>query len=165
MVSLNNSNLATIVFLVFIAIFVTWRRITSGLHGRLFKTSRLFTLPLLYLLLLLYFMGSFIGILNYIILVMLICCVGIVPGIIFGEQVIFFKKNNFLYYKRSPLIMIIWLSGFLIRIALEILYPSNLTAGFIVDSLLSFTLGMIIGESIKTMRKYNEFKNSPVSDL
>lgn len=82
------------------------------------------------------------------------------PGYIYGEKVLFFMKNNLLYYKRSPYILVAWAIAFIARIILEIVYPYNITADFIVDALLAVTLGLIIGESIKTYYKYKEYINN-----
>ncbi len=151
------SSAPLLVFLIIFVIFIMARRIYSGINGRRFKTTRLFTIPFIYLLLLLFFLGAFIGLLDYILIIILIGIVGLIPGFAFGESVTFFEKNNSLYYKRSPLILIIWAAGFIVRLILELFYPQNLLANFIVDSLLGFTLGMIIGESIKAMKKYKQY--------
>ena len=84
---------------------------------------------------------------------------GIIPGYIYGDKVSFFMKGNLLYYKRSPYILVTWSIAFIARIILEIVYPYNITADFIVDALLAATLGLIMGESIKTYYKYREYIN------
>jgi membrane protein CcdC involved in cytochrome C biogenesis len=134
-----------------------YKRIKYGIRGRSFKTFRLFTTPAIYLVLLIFFMAAFIGNEGYILIVLLLCLAGLVPGMIYGEHVSFFEKNGEIFYKRSPYILIFWAAGFLVRIVLEVIYPGNLTILFIVDALLAVTLGLIIGEAIKTYMKYREY--------
>ncbi len=157
MSSLTLSNTFLVVVIALILIRMMYRRIKQGLNGRLFKTFRLFTTPVIYFLLLLFFMAAFIGNIYYITIVILLCVIGIIPGFIYEERVSFFEKDKKIFYKRSPYILTIWIAGFLARILLEFLYPSNLEIQFIVDALLAVTLGLIMGESIKTYIKYREY--------
>ena len=157
MSSLTLSNTFLVVVIALILIRMMYRRIKQGLNGRLFKTFRLFTTPVIYFLLLLFFMAAFIGNIYYITIVILLCVIGIIPGFIYEERVSFFEKDKKIFYKRSPYILTIWAAGFLVRILLEFLYPSNIEIQFIVDALLAVTLGLIIGESIKTYIKYRQY--------
>ena len=157
MSSFTLSNTFLVVVIALILIRMMYRRIKQGLNGRPFKTFRLFTTPVIYFLLLLFFMAAFIGNIDYITIVILLCGIGIIPGFIYGEHVSFFEKDGKIFYKRSPYILTIWIAGFLARILLEFLYPSNLEIQFIVDALLAVTLGLIIGESIKTYIKYRQY--------
>ncbi len=150
----------TIVILLIFVIYVLIRRIQRGLNGRQFKIGRLFYLPVIYLLLLMFFLEIFISNIYYLTIVIFLIFAGIMPGYIYGEKVLFFMKNNLLYYKRSPYILVAWAIAFIARIILEIVYPYNITADFIVDALLAVTLGLIIGESIKTYYKYKEYINN-----
>ncbi|EQD67941.1 conserved hypothetical protein, membrane, partial [mine drainage metagenome] len=73
-----------------------------------------------------------------------------------------------LYFKRSVLLTIIWLGGFIVRTFLEIFYSSadNLVT-FIVTALLFFTLGLIIGERYTIFTKGKEILKTgkiPVKD-
>ena len=61
-----------------------------------------------------------------------------------------------MYFKRSVLLTIIWLGGFIIRIFFELFYSTtNNLADFIITALLAFTLGLIIGERVVIYRKGN----------
>jgi len=153
----------TIIIILAFVIYVLIRRIKRGLNGRKFKVSRLFYLPVIYLLLLLFFLEIFIGNIYYLTIIIVLIFLGILPGYIYGEKVSFFMNNDLLYYKRSPYILIAWAIAFIARIILEIVYPYNITADFIVDALLAVTLGLIIGESIKTYYKYTEYINNQSS--
>gem|GEM_PF-544999 len=164
--SLNLSNMFLLVILLLIFSRILYRRLKQGIRGRQYKTARLFRTPVIYFLLLVFFMITFIGNINYIIIVILLCFVGILPGFIYGEHVTFFDKNGTIFYKRSPYILAFWAAGFMVRIFLEFIFPSNLTIQFIVDALLAVTLGLIVGESIKTYRKYRAYlieNNLPVN--
>ncbi len=166
MADLNLSSTFLAIVILLILVRIMYRRIKQGIHGRQYKTSRLFITPVMYFLLLVFFMAAFIGNIGYIAIVMLLCAVGIILGFIYGGHISFFDRNGIVLYKRSPYILTFWAAGFIVRIFLEFAYPSSLTIQFIVDALLAVTLGLIIGESIKTYRKYREYivkKNLPVN--
>ncbi|MEM3851448.1 MAG: hypothetical protein QXP70_00400 [Methanomassiliicoccales archaeon] len=75
-------------------------------------------------------------------------------GMKISENPEFFYRNQVLFFKRSVLLTIIWLGGFIVRVFLEIFYSTtNITADFVVTALLTFTLGLIIGERIIIYRK------------
>ena len=103
-------------------------------------------------------MAEFEGNMEYVLIILLLIFAGTVPGLIYGQQVTFFDKNYMIFYKRSPYITIFWAVAFMLRIGLEFIYPDNTLALFTVDALLAITLGLIIGESIKTYEKYKEYK-------
>ncbi len=153
--NLSNTFLGIALLLIFSRIL--YRRLKQGINGRQYKTARLFITPTIYFLLLVFFMVAFIGNIDYIIIVILLCVVGIIPGFIYGERVTFFDRNGQIFYKRSPYILTFWAAGFMVRILLEFIFSSNLEIQFIVDTLLAVTLGLIVGESIKTYRKYREY--------
>ena len=157
MIAINTSNAFIFIVLLLILTRVIYRRIKFGIQGRQFKTFRLFTTPIIYSILLIFFMAEFEGNLDYILIVLLLILAGTVPGLIYGQQVTFFDKNGMIFYKRSPYITIFWAVAFILRIGLEFVYPYNTLALFTVDALLAITLGLIIGESIKTYEKYKEY--------
>ena len=157
MIAINTSNAFIFIVLLLILTRVIYRRIKFGIHGRQFKTFRLFTTPIIYSFLLIFFMAEFEGNMEYILIVLLLILGGTVPGLIYGQQVTFFDKNGMIFYKRSPYITIFWAVAFILRIGLEFVYPSNTVTLFTVDALLAITLGLIIGESIKTYEKYKEY--------
>ncbi len=151
----NDTYLFIIIFILFVAI----RRLYSGMNGRKFKESRIYTLPLIYIILLLFSLEGIYSNLDYIIIILLLIFPGIILGLRLANNVKFFNKDDNLYYKRSQIIMIFWIISFLGRMLLFTLYPSNILAGFIIDLLLSFTLGLIIGESIILYSKYKQVLN------
>ncbi len=157
MIAINTSNAFIFIVIVLILTRVIYRRVKFGIKGRQFKTFRLFTTPIIYSFLLIFFMAEFEGDIDYILIVLLLILAGTIPGLIYGQQVTFFDKNAMIFYKRSPYITIFWAVAFMLRIALEFIYPYNTLALFTVDALLAVTLGLIIGESIKTYEKYKEY--------
>ena len=157
MIAVDTSNAFIFIVIVLILVRVIYRRLKFGLQGRQFKTSRLFTAPIIYSFLLIFFMVEFEGNMEYILIILLLIFTGLVPGLIYGQQVTFFDKNSMIFYKRSPYITIFWAVAFMLRIGLEFIYPDNTLALFTVDALLAITLGLIIGESIKTYEKYKEY--------
>ena len=158
-----NSNIEGIVVFLAIIILIMARRIKSGLNGRRFKMSRIFTMPFIYAILLIFFLGAIGKNVTYIFIVAGLIFPGIIVGFIYGERVKFFEKNSFTYYKRSQFIMVFWLTSYIARIFLYIFYPTNFMANFIVDILLAITLGMIVGESVKLYIKYKEYR-SPANE-
>ena len=160
MVAVNTSNAFIFIVILLILARVIYRRLKFGLQGRQFKTFRLFTTPIIYSFLLIFFMAEFEGNMEYILIILLLIFAGTVPGIVYGQQVTFFDKNGMIFYKRSPYITIFWAVAFMLRVGLEFIYPDNTLALFTVDALLAVTLGLIIGESIKTYEKYREFTDN-----
>ena len=160
MVAVNTSNAFIFIVILLILARVIYRRLKFGLQGRQFKTFRLFTTPIIYSFLLIFFMAEFEGNMEYILIILLLIFAGTVPGIIYGQQVTFFDRNGMIFYKRSPYITIFWAVAFMLRVGLEFIYPDNTLALFTVDALLAVTLGLIIGESIKTYEKYREFTDN-----
>ncbi|WMT51045.1 MAG: hypothetical protein RE471_08710 [Ferroplasma sp.] len=160
MIGLNTSNIFIFIVILLILFRVIYRRLKFGLQGRQFKTYRLFTTPIIYSFLLIFFMAEFEGNMEYILIILLLIFAGTIPGIIYGQQVTFFDKSGMVFYKRSPYITIFWAVAFMIRILLEFIYPNNTLALFTVDALLAITLGLIIGESIKTYEKYKEYTDN-----
>lgn len=160
MVAVNTSNAFIFIVILLILARVIYRRLKFGLQGRQFKTFRLFTTPIIYSFLLIFFMAEFEGNMEYILIILLLIFAGTVPGIVYGQQVTFFDKNGMIFYKRSPYITIFWAVAFMLRVGLEFIYPDNTLALFTVDALLAVTLGLIIGESIKTYEKYREYTDN-----
>jgi hypothetical protein len=151
----------SLIFLVVFMAFIVIRRVYRGINGRAYRDSRVFMLPAIYLILTIALTVP-VGLLNpdYFAVLALIP-LGIIIGLRFGGNISFFRRNNQLYYKRSPFILFFWLFSFILRIILEFLFPGNTEVLIIVDALLSLTAGMILGESLHTLSKKKEFLSSP----
>ncbi|MFG1450169.1 MAG: hypothetical protein AAE983_05980 [Thermoplasmataceae archaeon] len=154
-ISSNSSQLFGL--LVFLAIIITLR-LYRGLNGRIYSTARVLRTPIIYILITL-FTIFLSGILNATLeSTLLLIPLGTLLGYAYGTKVSFFYRNNFLYYKRSPIIMIIWLVSLIIRFVLEILIPLNQTGLLIIDLLLAGTTGILMGEALNIIKKKKEFK-------
>ncbi len=140
-------------FLALVAIVLVLR-LRRSINGQRFS-ERIFVLPLIYVLILLSFVFDLT---IYEVLVSISLAAVAVPlGTRASENAEFFYRGTILYFKRSVLLTIIWLGGFIVRAFLEIFYTTtdNLVT-FIVTALLFFTLGLIIGERFTIYTKGKE---------
>ena len=157
--SINSSGYAFL--FIIIAIFLIMRTY-RGISGRRFNTSRVYRTPIIYGILLVFFVVYLEYSNPLFFLTLLFVPVGFLIGLRFDIRPKFFYSNQQLYYKRNPLVLIIWLISYLSRLALEFLYPSNIYANLTVDSLLALTTGIIISEAITLLKTYKIFvKESP----
>ena len=89
-----------------------------------------------------------------ILITVILAVVAIPLGLRVSEDPEFFFRNNVLLFKRSVVLTIIWIGGFIVRVFLEIFYSTgNNLINFIVTGLLAFTLGLIIGERYMIYKK------------
>ena len=158
--SITSGSLSSeIVVLVIVAAYLTFRAY-RGMTGIRFRATRLFTTPMLYLILTL--LSLFV--LNPTYLDIIAVCAAVVVGTLVGLQLAggaqFYEKNNAIYYKRSPLVLVVWLVSFVLRLGVGLLYPTNLLIGILVEILLAGTTGVIIGEAVHINRSYNSYKES-----
>ena len=138
-----NSQIELYYFLALIAI-VLILRIRRTLNGQRYS-NRIFTLPIIYGLILLSFILTLT--LEEIVIAIVLALAAVPMGSRISENPEFFFRNQVLYFKRSVLLTVIWLGGFIVRVFLEIFYSTgNNLVNFIVTGLLAFTLGLIIGE-------------------
>lgn len=142
--------------LIFVAIIVALR-LYRGINGRIYSTARVLRIPVIYVVLTVVTLLSLSLFDMYTLLTLLFIPVGALLGYRFGTNVKFMVRNNALYYVRSPAIMIIWLASFLARFLLEYLYPGNVNVMLIVDSALTLTTGIFIGEALNVVRKRKEY--------
>ncbi|MHB1708297.1 MAG: hypothetical protein ACYCT2_02335 [Thermoplasmataceae archaeon] len=152
-------------FLIVIIALIVIRRIYRGINGRRFSTSRIFTIPIVYTLLLL---TSFISLpvsSLYEASLLLLILPGIVVGMRFGNAVVFFERDSQTFYKRSQFVLVFWLISLLVRETLALLYPSVTLVILAVDGLLSLTTGLIIGESIRLYQAYNDYEKQKESKI
>ena len=137
-------------FLVLIAL-VLILRVRRTLNGQRYS-DRIFILPTLYAMILLSFVVTLT--IEEILIAVILAVVAIPLGLRISEDPEFFFRNNVLFFKRSVVLTIIWLGGFIIRVFLEIFYSTgNNLINFIITGLLAFTLGLIIGERYMIYKK------------
>ncbi len=142
------SSLPYLILIVVIVLIRLFRYST----GRRFSLRRVFTLPAMFALITIL---SLITIpINYYIYFVVLLAAGILPGVRWGEGATLYYANDQLMYKRSVIILALWGASLVGRLAIEFLFPGNLDAVLIVQGLLSFETGMIIGESDRLYRKY-----------
>lgn len=146
----NSYNL--LFFLVFIAM-ILGVRIYRNLNGRLYTRSRVMGLPFLYTALSLITVAALSLVDNVVLLTLLFIPAGTLIGFRFGTNVRVFTRNGLVYFIRSPAIMLIWVVSLVSRLLIEIFYPGNLDALLVVDSALTLTTGILIGEAVNILRK------------
>ncbi len=155
----SQSTDVTLIILLIVIIFIGVRRLQKGIKGRKFRRWRIILFSLLYSIITLYVLtldwgrfGAFIDI-----SVLLLMVIGFMTGIRYGESVSFFRRGKELYFKRSPIILAIWTASFVVRIIFEFAFPRLLGYTEIVDGLLSFTSGLVVGEIFHILRKKKEY--------
>ncbi len=92
--------------------------------------------------------------------------IGLLAGLHLGGGVKFSEKDKQTYYKRSPIILTVWLISYVIRLAVDFIIPTNIYLSIGSSILLSATTGMIIGEAHHIIKEYNSYadnKNSLAS--
>lgn len=133
-------------FLAFIVVILTLR-LYRGISGRRYSRARVMRLPIVYTAITLITVLG-VGFIDEVLLYTLVLIpVGFLFGYRLGSNVNFFTSNGAVYYKRSPVIMILWLVSFLGRIILEFFFATNLQVLLIIDSALALTTGLIMGEA------------------
>lgn len=140
-------------FLIVLIVIIILR-IRRYANGQRFS-NRIFLLPAIYVLLIVEFV-VFLN-LEQEVVVAALALIGIPLGSIIGANPGFFFREGTLYFKRSFLLMMIWLGALIIRFGLEILYanPTGIVE-FIITALLAITLGLIVGERVMIYRKGNK---------
>ena len=148
-------------FLVLVALVIA-RRVLSGVRGRIYSERRVLTIPVIYILLTVLSVVT-LGYLHEIILgTLALLPAGVLLGSKFGTKVEFFWKNGTVYYKRSPIVLILWLVSFIVRVLLETIYPGNLNVEIVIDAVLSATAGLLMGEAMNILGKRKQFnENAP----
>ncbi|MCL5730960.1 MAG: hypothetical protein M1605_02420 [Candidatus Thermoplasmatota archaeon] len=86
--------------------------------------------------------------------------VGILPGLRWGELSSLYYQNQKLMYRRSNVILYLWALSLFSRLFIEVILPGNLLYNIIVEGILSFETGMIIGESQRLYSKYRTLTES-----
>ncbi|MCL4334655.1 MAG: hypothetical protein M1402_00955 [Candidatus Thermoplasmatota archaeon] len=146
-----------------IFLFIAIRVFARGINGMPYRKSYLYRRPVLYTFLTIYLIIPELYVSDSILFVLAAIPLGFILGDRFGGNVTFFNRNGTTYFKRSPVIMIIWLISFGVRLVLEVLYPTVFLYNIMVDLLLAFTDGMLIGEARNVVVKAKESKDQTLS--
>lgn len=145
-----------LIYLVILAVVLTLSSYRS-LYGRKYRPFRTFLRPLLYLLLgLSVLTQDFSGSLLLVSLTGLLA--GIAVGGKLGSGVSFYYSGTELYYKRSPWVYLIWLGSFIARVYVETLSSISTLDTTILDSLLLFSSGLLLGESYHVVMKVKSLR-------
>lgn len=149
-------------FLIFIAIIVAVR-LYRGINGRVYSRARVLRLPAIYVVLTVFSLVALSYLNSDVLLTLAFIPAGALLGYRFGTNVKFMVRNNVLYYARSPFMLILWFASFIARFLLEYLYPTNVTVMLVVDSALTITTGIFIGEAMNVIKKRKEYGNPPMN--
>ncbi len=150
-----------IVLLAVIVLVITVRVYRSATRGIRFSTARIYRLPALYLLITIISIASITSLSQGLLLSAALLAAGLLAGLRMAGGVKFFEKNGAIYYKRSPLVMLIWLVSFFARFGMGYMYPSVHYATLAVALVLAATTGLIIGEASHIKKGYEAYKRSP----
>jgi len=133
-------------FLIFIA-FILFISSIRVVRGSKYSEKSVMNRPIFYLIYSIIFSLASLPDFLSLILIPFDIVAGYLAGRKYGVNVSFFIKDDYLYYKGSIFIYVLWLSFFIIRVLVEIFYPNNFYAIFIVNNLLLFSTGLLLGEA------------------
>ncbi|WP_048053919.1 hypothetical protein [Thermoplasma volcanium] len=125
--------------------------------GRRYRPARVFRIPAVYALLTVILVLLDFSTQYYYYSVLLLIIAGYLVGVRVGTSVRFFYRGTVLYYRRSPGVYVIWAVSLFSRVILEFLMPGNSLAEVSVDSILSFTTGLLIGETVNIIKQKRVF--------
>jgi membrane protein CcdC involved in cytochrome C biogenesis len=148
-----------VIVLVIIAVFLTVR-VYRNMRGLRFSSLRLYYLPIIYTALTLFTLYYLAPTVYYIGAVFIAIVIGIFAGLKLATGVKFFDKDNQVYYRRAPTIMVIWMVSFIARLGVELFLPTNLIINLAIELILAGTTGLIIGEAIHISRSYKKYVSS-----
>lgn len=152
-----------LITLGFVSIFIVIR-LYRGINGRYYRTATVLRGPVVYVILTLLFVVLLGLIDDLILLTLLFIPAGTFLGYRFGTRTKFFTRGGSVFYSRSPVMMSIWFGSYIVRLVLEVLYPTNLNVMMLVDSALSLTTGLLIGEALNIIKKRKEYVPSASSE-
>ncbi len=150
----------------FIALFLTLavllsiRRIRSSIYGAKFSKRRLFFRAAAYLILTTAGLFSAGPYALEIYMTLALIPPGMLAGLKWGSAADFFYVGSQVYYRRSFLIVVLWLVTFIGKVLGEVLFPDRFAAVFVIAVLLSSLTGVILGETVAVQRSFAEFRYS-----
>lgn len=147
------------ILLIFIA-FIVIRRLFRGIRGRTYSQARVLRVPVVYSILSAILLTYIFSDLIYTLIAVLMVIPGLIVGIRFGSLSTVYEENGKIMYRRSVVILAMWMILFLLRIYTELFIPADLLVNFVIDALLILSLGMLIGEAYHLMAKYRELIES-----
>lgn len=151
----GNEELAVLIILAVLITFRTYR----NLKLRRVNVVRLYFSPIFYMILSVLSLIAITMTPEFVLIFVFIVAAGTVIGFIFGGNVEFRELDTGTYYKRSVLIIFVWLASFIARAITGYLLPTSFYANFGITLLLALTAGMLLGEAVRINREYNTHKN------
>lgn len=165
----------TLILVIALILYVIGRRIISGTRGVKYSVRSIFLRPIIYIVLSAILMLGLelwqIGVLVAAILA------GIFLGKWLGKKSNIFEKDGAVMYKRSNVILGLWIAAFVIRLAIDFLTDPELFGAtgssaptiatvlaaaqhnpivFFADILLALTAGLLLGEALILYRDFNK---------
>jgi hypothetical protein len=154
----NDAAISEYILLIIIFGLLIFRRLKRGIYGRPFSKRRVVMSPLIYGLLLLFFLTELYPHFFHIGIDAIIVIPGIILGLKVGILSKVYENNGILMYKRSSIILIITTVLYLGRIILELVISLvSVEVITIFNGLLAITLGILIGEAFHILRMANEY--------
>jgi uncharacterized integral membrane protein len=174
------SNEYEYVYVIIIVLLFVMLRTRSQMRGRRANTRRIFMRPVLYgflTLLILAITPNF----EVLIFALLFGIIGHIIGTKLGVKSKVFEKDGIIRSKGSNEVFFIWIGAFILRLLIEIALPlpaiSSQFALFsnyvnpsgpyfwylVIDLLLAFSAGMLLGEARHIYRMYKSFKGNSKS--
>ena len=158
--------------LLVIIVIMLFLRVRRQSRGTKATTVSIFRYPAIYIFISIILVLSTFNML-LLLYVIIAIILGYALGSVLGKNSSVFASNGKLLYKRSKEVFAIWAAAFIVRIFIEFAFPINYTgpgqpvpnafSGIylwysIVDLLLGFSAGILLGEAIHLYRKYNAVK-------
>ena len=143
------------IFIILI-VFIAVRRLSRGIHGRVYSRARVLRVPVVYSLLSIFLLSYIVSDLIYTAIAVLMIIPGLIAGMKFGSLSTVYEQNGQIMYRRSAAILAIWMILFILRVYTEIFVPADLLVNFTIDAFLILSLGLLIGEAYHLVNKYNE---------
>ncbi len=143
-------------FLLIIVIIVSVRLYRNA-KGTKFSRARVVFLPALYLLITIIAMATAsMTYLEYGIAAVAFI-IGIMFGARFGKGVQFFDKDEKTYYKRSAVVMSIWVVSYIIRYGAALFLANVPYVAAAINIVLALTTGMIAGEAFHIYMEHSTY--------
>ncbi|MCL4375336.1 hypothetical protein M1394_00865 [Candidatus Marsarchaeota archaeon] len=149
---------SSLLVIAFVAIILTFR-VYRNMKGTKFTAKKLYIAPATYILLALFSFAIYSYTVDEIVLMFVLMAAGVGAGYVLGSAE-FFINGGETFYKRSPVIITIWLISYIARFGLAYAYPNVIIINIIVEAALFFTTGLITGEAVSISRKYEEHKRN-----
>lgn len=139
---------------ILVIVLILSARVYRGRNGTKFSMYRVIGMPILYLLLT---VGTvFYSNMTYAeyTIAAVAFVIGTLLGTMLGKETRFFDKDERLYYKRSTVVISVWLVSYVFRDILPILFTGIPLVIIAANIALALTTGMLIGESVHIYREY-----------